>query len=86
MIDQIKENDIAKLRVNGRVRQVRVIDIVGSDAMIEHRSGGVSIVDVEELKPILEGCVSKAQERRLKSQLKLTEESGSEKHWFFDSQ
>ena len=86
MIDQIKENDIAKLRVNGRARRVQVIDIVGSDAMVKHRSGSISIVDVRELKPILEGCVSKAQEKRLTSQLKLTKKSSDEEHWFFDSQ
>jgi hypothetical protein len=54
--------------------------------MVEHRSGSVSIVDVHELKPILEGCVSKAQERRIKAQLKLTEKPKSDGRWFFDSQ
>ena len=81
-----KTNDIAKIRVNNRPRKVRVIDIVGDDAMVQHRSGSVSIVDVHELKPILEGCVSKAQERRLKAQLKLTEKPESDGQWFFDSQ
>jgi len=65
-----KTNDIAKIRVNNRPRRVRVVDIVGDDAMVEHRSGSVSIVDVRELKPILEGLVSKAQERRLNNQAK----------------
>ena len=81
-----KANDIAKIRVNGRPRRVRVIDIVGSDAMVEHRTGSVSIIDTDELKPLLEGCVSKAQERRIKAQLKLTEKPKSDGQWFFDSQ
>ena len=81
-----KANDIAKIRVNNRPRKVRVVDIVGDDAMVEHRSGSVSIVDVHELKPILEGCVSNAQERRIKAQLKLTEKPKSDGRWFFDSQ
>lgn len=81
-----KTNDIAKIRINGRPRKVRVIDIVGDDAMIQHRSGSVSIVDVHELKPILEGCVSKAQERRLRAQLKLTKEVNTDADWFFESQ
>ena len=72
---KFEENDIAKIKINGRPRRVRVVDIVGDDAMIQHRSGSVSIVDVKELKPILEGCASKAQERRLRAQLKLTKES-----------
>jgi len=81
-----KANDIAKIRVNNRPRRVRVVDICGDDAMIESRTGCVSIVDVKELKPILEGCVSKAQERRIKAQLKLTEKPKSDGQWFFDSQ
>ena len=81
-----KENDIAKIRINGRPRKVRVIDIVGDDAMIQHRSGSVSIVDVKELKPILEGCVSKAQERRLRAQLKLPKEIKPGGDWWFESQ
>ena len=83
-----KKNDIVKIRVGSRNRpkRVRVVDIVGDDAMIEHRSGSVSIVDVRELSPILEGCVSKAQKRRIKAQLKLTEKSKSDGSWFFDSQ
>jgi len=81
-----KTNDIAKIKINGRPRKVRVIDIVGDDAMIQHRSGSVTIVDVHELKPILEGCVSKAQERRLRAQLKITKESTPGGDWFFESQ
>jgi len=83
-----KKNDIVKIRVgsHNRPKRVRIVDIVGDDAMVEHRSGSVSIVDVRELRPILEGCVSKAQERRIKAQLKLTEKSKSDGRWFFDSQ
>ena len=69
-----KENEIAKIKINGRPRKVRVIDIVGDDAMIQHRSGSVSIVDVKELKPILEGHASKAKE------------SKTDGGWFFESQ
>jgi len=38
------------------------------------------------LKPILEGCVSKAQERRLRAQLKLPKEIKLGGDWWFDSQ
>ena len=81
-----KTNDIAKIKINGRPRKVRVVDIVGDDAMVQNRTGSVSIVDVKELKPILEGCVSKAQERRLRAQLKSTKESTPGGDWFFESQ
>ena len=81
-----KANDIAKIKINGRPRKVRVVDIVGDDAMVQHRSGSVSIVDVKELKPILEGCVSKTQERRLRAQLKLPKEIKLGGDWWFDSQ
>ena len=81
-----KTNDIAKIKINGRPRKVRVVDIVGDDAMVQHRSGSVSIIDVKELKPILEGCVSKAQERRLRAQLKLPKEIKLGGDWWFDSQ
>ena len=81
-----KTNDIAKIKINGRPRKVRVVDIVGDDAMVQHRSGIVSIVDVKELKPILEGCVSKAQERRLRAQLKINKEIKPGGDWWFDSQ
>ena len=82
-----KANDIAKIKVkNKHPRKVRVIDIVGDCAMVQHRSGSVSIVDVKELKPILEGCISKAQVRRLRGQLKLTKEVNPDGDWWFDSQ
>jgi hypothetical protein len=81
-----KTNDIAKIKINGRPRKVRVVDIVGDDAMVQHRSGSVSIIDVKELKPLLEGCVSKAQERRLRAQLKINKEIKPGGDWFFESQ
>jgi hypothetical protein len=38
------------------------------------------------LKPLLEGCVSKAQERRLRAQLKINKEIKPGGDWFFESQ
>ena len=75
-----KKNEIAKVRrgLHNRPCRVRIVDVVGDDAMVVQNDGTVRIVDVKELKPILEGCVSKAQERRIKAQLKLTEKSKSD--------
>ena len=81
-----KANDIAKIKINNRPRKVRVIDIVGDCAMVQFNSGSAAIVDVKELKPILEGCVSKAQERRLRAQLKINKEIKPGGDWFFESQ
>jgi len=41
-----KKNDIAKIRLglHNRPCRVRVVDVVGDDAMIEYRSGSVLIV------------------------------------------
>ena len=66
-----KENDVVKVRVGGRSRQARVIDICADSAMVEFKNKRIFVCHVSELKPILEGCVSKAQERRIKAQLGL---------------
>ena len=52
-----KKNDIAKIRLGlyKRPCRVRIVDVVGDDAMVELSNGSVSIVDVNELLPILEG-------------------------------
>ena len=52
-----KKNEIAKVRIglHNRPCRVRIVDVVGDDAMIELSNGTVSIVDVSELLPILEG-------------------------------
>ena len=52
-----KKNDIAKIRLGlyNRPCRVRIVDVVGDDAMVELNNGKVSIVDVRELLPILEG-------------------------------
>ena len=52
-----KKNDIAKIRLGlyKRPCRVRIVDVVGDDAMVELSNGSVSIVDVNELLPVLEG-------------------------------
>tara|TARA_R110000796_G_scaffold110341_1_gene221799 strand:+ start:17 stop:214 length:198 start_codon:yes stop_codon:yes gene_type:complete len=52
-----KKNEIAKVRIglHNRPCRVRIVDVVGDDAMIEQGNGIVRIVDVNELLPILEG-------------------------------
>ena len=52
-----KKNEIAKVRrgLHNRPCRVRIVDVVGDDAMIEQGNGIVRIVDVHELLPILEG-------------------------------
>jgi len=52
-----KKNEIAKVRMglHNRPCHVRIVDVVGDDAMVELNNGKVSIVDVRELLPILEG-------------------------------
>ena len=67
---KIKENDIVKIRIGGRVKAVRVIDLCADSAQVELvKSGECFICQVSELKPICEGLVSRAQERRLRGQL-----------------
>jgi len=52
-----KKNEIAKVRrgLHNRPCRARIVDVVGDCAMIELSNGTVSIVDVRELLPILEG-------------------------------
>ena len=52
-----KKNEIAKVRmgVHNRPCRVRIVDVVGDDAMVQLNNGKVAIVDVRELLPILEG-------------------------------
>ena len=52
-----KKNEIAKVRLGlyNRPCRVRIVDVVGDDAMVELSNGTISIVDVNELLPILEG-------------------------------
>ena len=52
-----KKNEIAKVRrgLHNRPCRVRIVDVVGDDAMIEQGNGIVRIVDVRELLPIFEG-------------------------------
>jgi hypothetical protein len=52
-----KKNEIAKVRrgLHNRPCRVRIVDVVGDDAMVELSNGSISIVDVRELLPILEG-------------------------------
>jgi len=53
---RIKENDIVKIRIDGRVKAVRVIDLCADSAQVELvKSGQCFICQVSELKPILEG-------------------------------
>jgi hypothetical protein len=67
---KIKENDIVKIRIGGRVKAVRVIDVCADSAQVELvKSGQCFICQVSELKPICEGLVSRAQERRIRAQL-----------------
>ena len=67
---KIKENDIVKIRIDGRVKAVRVIDVCADSAQVELvKSGECFICQVSELKPICEGLVSRAQERRIRAQL-----------------
>jgi len=64
-----KKNEIAKVRMglHNRPCRVRIVDVVGDDAMIEQNNGSVSIVDVNELLPILEGK-GKISRRRKKDE------------------
>ena len=52
-----KKNEIAKVRMglHNRPCRVRVVDVVGDDAMVMQSDGSVRILDVRELLPILEG-------------------------------
>jgi len=52
-----KKNEIAKVRMglHNRPCRVRIVDVVGDDAMVQRTNGTVTIVDVHELLPILEG-------------------------------
>ena len=44
-----------RIGLHNRPCRVRIVDVVGDDAMIEQGNGIVRIVDVNELLPILEG-------------------------------
>jgi len=61
-----KKNDIAKVRLGlyNRPCRVRIVDVVGDDAMVQLNNGTVRIVDVRELLPILEGRTKISQRRR----------------------
>ena len=61
-----KKNEIAKVRLGlyNRPCRVRIVDVVGDDAMIEQNNGTISIVDVNELLPILEGNEKNLRRRR----------------------
>jgi hypothetical protein len=61
-----KKNEIAKLRMglHNRPCRVRIVDVVGDDAMVEQNNGTISIVDVNELLPILEGNEKNLRRRR----------------------
>ena len=52
-----KKNEIAKVRIglHNRPCRVRIVDVVGDDAMVQLNNGKVAIVDVRELLPIFEG-------------------------------
>ena len=64
-----KKNEIAKIRMGlyNRPCRVRIVDVVGDDAMVQKNNGSVSIVDVNELLPILEGK-GKISRRRKKDE------------------
>ena len=64
-----KKNEIAKVRLGlyKRLCRVRIVDVVGDDAMVELSNGAVRIVDVNELLPILEGK-EKVSRRREKGE------------------
>ena len=64
-----KKNEIAKVRIglHNRPCRVRIVDVVGDDAMVQLNNGTVSIVDVRELLPILEGK-EKVSRRREKGE------------------
>jgi len=67
---KIKENDIVKIRIDGRVKAARVLNVCADSAQVELvKSGQCFICQVSELKPICEGLVSRAQERRIRAQL-----------------
>ena len=67
---KIKENDIVKIRIGGHVKAARVLNVCADSAQVELvKSGECFICQVSELKPICEGLVSRAQERRLRQQL-----------------
>ena len=61
-----KKNEIAKVRMglHNRPCRVRVVDVVGDDAMVQRTNGTVTIVDVNELLPILEGKTKISRRRR----------------------
>ena len=61
-----KKNEIAKVRLGlyNRPCRVRIVDVVGDDAMVEQNNGTISIVDVNELLPILEGNEKNLRRRR----------------------
>ncbi len=61
-----KKNEIAKVRrgLHNRPCRVRIVDVVGDDAMVEQNNGTISIVDVNELLPILEGNEKNLRRRR----------------------
>ena len=66
-----KKNEIAKVRMglHNRPCRVRIVDVVGDDAMVQLNNGTVRIVDVNELLPILEGLgKDKISQRRRKSE------------------
>ena len=66
-----KKNEIANVRMglHNRPCRVRIVDVVGDDAMVQLNNGTVSIVDVRELLPILEGK-EKVSRRREKGEHK----------------
>ena len=52
-----KKNEIAKVRMglHNRPCRVRIVDVVGDDAMVEQIDGTIFIVDVNKLLPMFEG-------------------------------
>ena len=65
-----KKNEIAKIRMglHNRPCRVRIVDVVGDDAMVQLNNGKVAIVDVRELLPVLEGKtkISRQENRQQK--------------------
>ena len=61
---KIKENDIFKIRIDGHVKAVRVIDLCADSALVELRKSGQCLVcQVSELKPILDGTARLRHDR-----------------------
>ena len=63
----IKKNEIVKVRMGpyNRPCLVRIVDIVGDDAMVEQSNGKVTIVDVRALVPVA-GVKGKNPRRKIK--------------------